>query len=110
MQRENRDANQAGSRPKPRIVCRGEEELRDERVILLDTDDAVRTWLVDRQWETPNPYQFAAHVVIAIAQGSIANPVRGLQTPSAVPRPTATDGSLPDYRLSDRVALRHPTM
>ena len=85
-----------------------DEKLRDEHaIVLLDIEDPVRTRIVDWRWETPNPYQFTAQVVVEIAKRLIANPLTGWLTPGAVLRPTkasltAAVGALRDCRLSDR--------
>lgn len=92
-----------------------EERAEDRHVVLLEVEDVWRTRLVDWRWETPNPYQFTAQIVVAVAatlararRGS-AGAVEGFVTPAAVLGPGELDieGKSPTLRgcrLDRRIA------
>jgi short subunit dehydrogenase-like uncharacterized protein len=84
------------------------EELEKEtHVILLEIEDAGRAPLIDWRWETPNPYQFTAQVVVEIAARTATDPGVGWLTPGAVLQPqpgqlTSNQGALRNCRLDER--------
>jgi hypothetical protein len=61
------------------------EELREERqIVLLEIEDPFRTPVIDWRWETPNPYQFTAQVVVAVARTTARRRTPGWRTPGEV--------------------------
>lgn len=62
------------------------DERRDERhIILLEIEDPFRSVLIDWRWETPNVYQFTAHLVAAVAaELGTGKPLKGWVTPAEV--------------------------
>lgn len=88
----------------PTRAERGEER----HIILLEIDDCVGSTVIDWRWETPNVYQFTAHLVVAVAaQLGAGAGLKGWLTPSEVLGPlhlplTAHEGPLRGCRLQRR--------
>jgi len=57
--------------------------------VLLEVEDAWRTRLIDWRWETPDPYQLTAQIVIAVA-ATLARTKPG--------SPGAVEGFPPDFK------------
>lgn len=86
-------------------------ERRDERhVVLLEIEDRFRSPLIEWRWETPNVYQFTAHLVAAVADELCnATDLVGWVSPSQALEPAklvldASDGPLRGCRLQRRAA------
>ena len=86
-----------------------QEERKEERhLVLLEIEDAFRSPLVSWRWDTPNVYQFTAHLAAAIAaQLCVAKDLAGWVPPCEVLRPLqlaldASTGPLRGCRLQRR--------
>lgn len=89
-----------------------EQERREDRhTVLLEIDDGCGQRLIDWRMETPDPYDFTAHCVLAVVEGlqdpgwTGAAACAGWRTPAEVIRPEAA--RLDDLATDDRP--QHPS-
>jgi short subunit dehydrogenase-like uncharacterized protein len=85
-----------------------EERKHERHVVLLEIEDDLRSPLVTWRWETPNVYQFTAHLVAAVADELAAQPpLAGWVSPGKVLRQLGltidlSAGPLRGCRLQER--------
>jgi hypothetical protein len=89
------------------------QERKDEtHFTILEIEDPFQSQVINWGWHTPNPYDFTAQVVVAIAQTIATTKRYGWLTPSEVLRPTKADlcGQVEYLRGCDLAERRSPVM